>query len=368
MTAAAVPRLAVLGHQEDWQQISAIVHGLRPAKMAPVSIDDLRTIIPWIPPRTVSRFSIHAERQRSAMDAVFIDTFLTPDDLGRRPSRQTLDRIKAGIMAAEREGAALITLGGFTSILFESDRTAWDCGTAVTTGNTLTAALIVEGVKRAVSLLERNLEDEEVLIIGASGDVGSACARALAGHVRKLVLAGRNASRLQAEAAALAAAGPVTWSTDTDRELGAATLIVAAASTPAPMFKSGGCHPEAIICDAGYPKNISTGKGDRGRRLFWGGLGQISGGFKSADGMLERFYGFPVPEVAHGCILEGAVLALAGRFESFSRGRGRIRPDSMIEILRLATEQGVGVAPLFNGNGLWPEELRTQSLETMGCR
>ena len=84
--------------------------------------------------------------------------------------------------------------------------------------------------------------------------------------------------------------------------------------------------------------------------------------------MLERFYGFPVPEVAHGCILEGAVLALAGRFESFSRGRGRIRPNAMTEILRLAADQGVGVAPLFNGDGLWPEEQMTHVAEAVGCR
>ena len=368
MTAAAVPRLAVLGHQENWGQISAIVHGLRPAKMAPVSIDDLRTVIPWIPPRTVSRFRVQADGDRSAMEAVFIDTFLTPDDLGRPPNRRTLDRVRDGIKAAEREGAALITLGGFTSILFESDRTAPECALAVTTGNSLTAALIVEGVKRAAFLLGRRMEVERVLIIGASGDVGSACARSLAGQVGELVLSGRNASRLQAEAAALAAAGPVSWSTDTEAVLGSATLVVAAASTPAPVFKAARCHPEAIICDAGYPKNISTEPGDLGRRLFWGGLGKITGGFRSADGMLERFYGFPAPEVAHGCILEGAVLALAERFESFSRGRGRIRPAAMIEILRLATEQGVTVAPLFDGHGLWPEEQMMHAPEPMRCR
>ena len=336
--------------------------------MAPVSVEDLRTIVPWIPPRTVSRFRVQADRNRSAMDAVFIDTFITPDDLGRPPTRRTLNRVRDGIKAAEREGAALITLGGFTSILFECDRTAWGCAPAVTTGNSLTAALIVEGVKRALFLLGRSMEDERVLIIGASGDVGSACARSFAGQVGQLMLSGRNASRLQAEAASLAGAGPVTWSTDTESALGTATLVVSAASTGAPMFNAARCHPEAIICDAGYPKNISTVPGDLGRRLFWGGLGKISGGFTSGDGMLERFYGFPTPEVAHGCILEGAVLALAGRFESFSRGRGRIRPDAMSEILGLATEQGVRVAPLFNSDGLWPEEQMTQAAGPVRCR
>ncbi len=368
MTTAPVPRLAVLGHQENWHQLSEIVRGMRPASMAAVSVEELRTIIPWIPPRTVSRFSVTAGSEGGRMDAVFIDTFLTPDELGVRPTRRMLDRVRDAIRAAEREGVKLVTLGGFTSILFESDRMAWESSVAVTTGNSLTAALIVKGIGRAAALLGRDLKHEVVLVIGASGDVGSACARALAGRVGKLLLTARNAARLEREGAALATAGPVLWSTDVDAMLGAATMIIAAASTAQPAFDIARCHPNAIICDAGYPKNIATGAGECGRRLLWGGLGEIDGGFASADGMLERFYTFPVPNVAHGCILEGVVLARAERYESFSRGRGRIRPDAMAEIWRLAECQGIGVAPVFNANGLWPEEQVAGIEAVAACR
>jgi predicted amino acid dehydrogenase len=91
--------------------------------------------------------------------------------------------------------------------------------------------------------------------------------------------------------------------------------------------------------------------------LFWGGMGVLAGGLRSDDGILERFYDFPAAHVAHGCMLEGAVLAIAGRFESFSVGRGRITLDRIDEMWSLATACGVSPAPLFGAGGLWPEEV-----------
>jgi predicted amino acid dehydrogenase len=148
--------------------------------------------------------------------------------------------------------------------------------------------------------------------------------------------------------------GAVEWSTDIAGLLRRATVIIAAASTPEPTFSLKACRDDAIICDAGYPKNIA---GVPGQRLFWGGMGTIDRGFRSRDGNLERFYRFPAANAAHGCILEGAVLTLSGRLESFSSGRGRIKPDRIEDMWRLASGQGVRLAPLFNGAGLWPEEL-----------
>jgi hypothetical protein len=56
-------------------------------------------------------------------------------------------------------------------------------------------------------------------------------------------------------------------------------------------------------------------------------------------------------------MLEGAVLAMAGRFERYSAGRGRISPERVEEIWQLAGQFDVSLAPLFDGAGLWPEEL-----------
>jgi fatty aldehyde-generating acyl-ACP reductase len=287
---------------------------------------------------------------------IYIDTFITPDELARRPTRRVLEKVRDGIKAAEREGVRVATLGGFTSILLESMALESDGGVVLTTGNTLTAALIVRGVERAVKLLGRQLEAETLLIIGATGDVGSACARSFAGRTRRLLVAARNRERLDREALLLRNLGEVDASTDVDELLRQSTIVIAAASTAEPTFLLDACAPGAIVCDAGYPKNIRAAPGEAARRVFWGGMGVLAGGIKSRDGLHEQFYRFPVTNAVHGCMLEGAVLAMAGRFEAFSTGRGRITLQRLEEMWRLAGMCGVSPAPLFNGGGPWPEE------------
>jgi predicted amino acid dehydrogenase len=55
--------------------------------------------------------------------------------------------------------------------------------------------------------------------------------------------------------------------------------------------------------------------------------------------------------VVHGCLLEGMALALEGRFEPFSRGRGFITPERLDEIERIAARHGIHLAPLYKANG-----------------
>jgi predicted amino acid dehydrogenase len=229
-----------------------------------------------------------------------------------------------------------------------------DGNLALTTGNTLTAALLVRGVERAASLLGRSLDAEDLLIIGATGDVGSACARSLVGRTRSLLLAARGQERLEREAAQLRSCGAVETSTEVSELLRQASTVIAVTSAPAPAFALEACAPDAIVCDAGYPKNMQVATGNSTRRVFWGGMGQLAGGFAKNDGVQ---YTFPVAHAAHGCMIEGAVLAMAGRFEAFSTGRGRITPGRVQEMWHLATACGVSLAPLFDRAGVWPEEL-----------
>ena len=44
-------------------------------------------------------------------------------------------------------------------------------------------------------------------------------------------------------------------------------------------------------------------------------------------------------------------LALEGRFESFSQGRGFITPQRVEEIETIAARHGIHLAPLYNGDG-----------------
>jgi fatty aldehyde-generating acyl-ACP reductase len=58
--------------------------------------------------------------------------------------------------------------------------------------------------------------------------------------------------------------------------------------------------------------------------------------------------------VVHGCLLEGMALALEGRFEPFSRGRGFITRERVEEIEAIAACHGIYLAPFYNADGPLP--------------
>jgi predicted amino acid dehydrogenase len=130
-----------------------------------------------------------------------------------------------------------------------------------------------------------------------------------------------------------------------------ADLVICAASLPSPSLRLDRIAPGAIVCDAGYPKNLSSGAQMPGIKIFFGGLGQIAGGLKFTPdfrGILNRH---PFPDVVHGCLLEGMALALERRFDPFSQGRGFITPERVAEIERIAARHGIYLAPLYNADG-----------------
>jgi predicted amino acid dehydrogenase len=285
---------------------------------------------------------------------LYIDCFIAPDHLDSEYVHDNLGRVRAAAACAIKAGARIVSLGGFSSILIEGsfDQLSEKSATVFTTGNTLTVAFIVQGVRRMCVLEGRDISRSTVLIVGATGDVGSGCARCLAPFVKRFVLCARNVKRLQELAAELKADGTeVEIATNIEQPQSAADIVICAASLASPSLRLGRIAHEAIICDAGYPKNLNP-RGDlTSARVFFGGLGQIAGGLSFSpdfNGVLNRH---PFPDVAHGCLLEGMALALARRFEPFSHGRGFITRERVEEIEAIAALHGVRLAPLFNADG-----------------
>jgi len=163
------------------------------------------------------------------------------------------------------------------------------------------------------------------------------------------MLCARNERRLCTLAAELEADGSeVEIATSIEQFPCMADVVICAASLPSPSLLLSSVAPEAIICDAGYPKNLHPMEDMASARVFFGGLGQIAGGLTFVPdfgGVLNRH---PFPDVAHGCLLEGMALALERRFEPFSQGRGCITPARVKEIERIAGRHGTRLAPLYN--------------------
>jgi fatty aldehyde-generating acyl-ACP reductase len=344
---------ALVGHQESWRAAADVLAVLRGPKHPPLPDDEIKDILPWIPPRTVCHVeagSIGTETARG----LYIDSFIPPGHLDAAYMHENIARVRGAAACAIQAGAKIVSLGGFSSILIEGnfDQLPERHDTVFTTGNTLTVGFIVQGVKQMCAREGRDLGKATLLIVGATGDVGSGCARCLAPMVKRVLLCARNAERLRKLAAELRADGvEVEIASDRQPFSAEADVVICAASLASPSLLLGRIPPGAIVCDAGYPKNLAPSAQMPGVQVFFGGLGQIRGGLRFTPdfhGILNRH---PFPDVVHGCLLEGMALALERRFEPFSQGRGFITPDRVKEIESIAARHGIYLAPLYNADG-----------------
>ena len=346
---AGLTDFALIGHQESWGAAADVISVLRGT---PLPDDEIRDILPWIPPRPVCRIEVGSITGAKAR-GLYIDAFIPPDRLGAAHVRENLARVRAAAACAIRAGARIVSLGGFSSILIEGnfDQLPEGSGTVFTTGNTLTVAFIVQGIQKICALVNRDLRRSTLLVVGATGDVGSGCVRCLASMVKRVQLCARNADRLRRLAEEVRADGAqVEIATDVQQLTALPDVVICAASLPSPSLLLGRVAPDAIVCDAGYPKNLSPAAALPDTTVFFGGLGQITGGLKLTPDLRGILNRHPFADVAQGCLLEGIALTLEGRFEPFSRGRGLITRARVEEMESIAERHGIYLAPLYNSD------------------
>jgi len=344
---------ALIAHQESWKAATDVLAVLRGPDLPPVPEDEIRNIFPWIPPRPICHIDYHSVMGHSS-HGIYIDSFIPPDRLGPAHKAENVARVRAAAVCAINSGARIVSLGGFSSILIEGDVQLLpeQKETAFTTGNTLTVAFIVQGIRKMCELQDRAMRNATLLIVGATGDVGSGCARCLAPLVKRVVLNARSMERLTTLGQALTAEGTdVEIVTDLQQISMQVDIVICVASLESPSLLLGRLAPHAIVCDAGYPKNLSPSGELAGAVMFYGGLGQSVGDMIFQPDVHRVLHHHPFPNVAQGCMLEGMVLALEHRFEPYSRGRGFITPERVAEIEMLAAKHGVHLAPFYNAEG-----------------
>ena len=345
---------AVIAHLERWELIFRYFRAVTEHQERKLDDRTVADLFGYIPPRALFRIEIKSTQGHVTRGA-YVETFIPPNELDARFIRRNLDKVKRAAECVRATEARVASLGGFSSILIEGQigRLVDNGGCAYTTGNTLTVALIARGVEEACRRHNRRLDRGRLLVIGSTGDIGAGVVQYFKGKVRELLLCARDQARLRRQEQDLQSQGiPCRRMADIDA-LPIADVVVAVASVAAPTFPVNACKPDVIICDAGYPKNIALNAESGARAVFFGGMGLYSAGYESDPPFLPELFGFPDRRIAHGCMIEATVLALARRYESFSYGRGNITVDKIDEIWSLANSHGIELAPLFNHDGLW---------------
>src|ERR1700704_6178431 len=223
---------ALIGHQESWRAASDVLGVLRGSERLPLRDDDIKDILPWIPPRAVCHVDLGSIVGANAR-GLYIDSFIPPDRLDAAYMHENIARVRGAAAYAIKAGAKIVSLGGFSSILIEGnfDQLPERNDTVFTTGNTLTVAFIVQGIQKMCELQGRNLRKSTLLIVGATGDVGSGCVRCLAPLVRRVLLSARKVERLRGLAAELRDDGAeVEIATDFQQFSADADVVICAAS------------------------------------------------------------------------------------------------------------------------------------------
>ncbi len=344
-------KFALIGHQESWENVMQFIQTMRfPGSDYDLTLDKVKDVFSYIPPRKIFDIEVNSTLY-GKIHGAYIETFIAPDELDIKHLRKNIDKVRQACELCAKLNVPIVSLGGFTSIVLETGNKFFSKinNTFFTTGNTLTAAFIARGVEKACTCWEKSLSKSRLLIIGSTGDIGSACAYYFSDKVEKLLLCARNAVVLQKQSGELTAKGVRNSASIFLKELvDEADIIISVASSVINENDFENINCDTIVCDAGYPKNLQSTHIKNHERLFYGGMGMVMGGYEFENNLERSFYKFPLPSVSHGCLLEAVVLAMENVNSSFSKGRGNITVKSMENILAMAEKHGIQPAPLFN--------------------
>jgi fatty aldehyde-generating acyl-ACP reductase len=344
---------AAIGHQDSWQNISAMVNSIRKTGPGKLSCEKIKDIYSFIPSSVLFKVKVRS-KTGTEINGAYIETFIDPDKLYTQFIRTNISKVMTAMSRAKKLGFKIVTLGGFTSIVLEGNLDCFATGeTKFTTGNTLTAAFIVKGIEKAAEQLNIDLSQSNVLIIGATGDIGTACSQYLKNRTNKLLLCARNVQRLTKMSRELVNEKiNLRYSVNLQDLLPEADIIIAAASSSG--IKLDQYKKNILICDAGYPKNLDHHIADnKNVHLFHGGMGQVSCGYDFKPDYSKSMYYYDAPHIMHGCILEAMVLAFEKKYENYSSSKGNITTEKMEDIYALSVKHGIILAPFYNAKGLW---------------
>ncbi len=346
----------LIGHPYNYQHMLRYLQSLNPGMKLP-SREFLGKLFDMTPPhKSCDIRPIESVTGRKSYGH-FIVCPIIPEMLDVN-IEAVFSRVIEAIRVAENHRCGIVTLGGFTSIAGErfGKEIPKLVSVPVTTGNTFTAALAVEGVLKGCETMGIDLSVAKLVVIGGSGDIGSACARVLAEKVRHVTLLARNIERLRVEQGYIERLGKATVDigSDVNMSIADADIVIAAASATQSFMDPSNFKSGSVICDIGYPKNIAyLAKDRRDLLIFSGGLCSIPSDFH----LEAKFdYGLPTRRVLYGCFAEAILLDLDKKYESFSYGKGNITKEKMTEIMQIARRHGLGLAPFFWGDRLLGEQ------------
>lgn len=305
---------------------------------------------------------IVSEKTGKEVEGLIYTVTETPKKLMESDVNSIYKKLTDLCYAADRRGAAIIGLGAYTKIVGDAGITvANQSPIPVTTGNSLSACSTLWAAKFAIDKLgfvERNenkVYQGKVMVVGATGSIGAVSARILAQTWSDLVLVAPRAYKLlelKEEIQEIAPDCNIEVGTSPDNFSSTCDLIITTTSARGKKIMDiMDVKPGCVICDVSRPFDIK--EEDALQRpdvmVIASGEVQLPGDVDSnVDIGLEG-------NIVYACLAETALLAMAGKFESFTLSRN-ISYEKVLEIDKLAREHGVRLASIMGHNGFITDE------------
>lgn len=309
----------------------------------PVSAIDYLSL--YFPPLYLSHVAGLRSRTGQAAHGWLLACPLTPARMLSVPVEVAYEKIVATGRLAERLGARLLGLGAFTSVVGDGGLTVAErLNIPVTTGDSYTVAVAAEAAKMAAARMGLSLRASRLAVVGATGAIGRACAELLVDEVGSVLLIARRRAGLQELQGQLAECSPTPVSFTTQVELiRDADIIISASSSVDTLIRPDYLKSGAVICDVARPRDVARQAARTRKDVL-----VIDGGIVEVPGPVDFGFNFGLrPRMVYACMAETMLLALEGRYESYSIGR-RLSVARVKEMAGLAQKHGFKVASLLS--------------------
>ena len=330
--------------------------------MPPLFLDSIEKVMAWAPPFVYSRVEGIKSPTGVEAEGWLISVGGTPHEIMSRPPEFTYRRLLAAAETARKLGAQIMGLGAFTKVVGDAGVTvARQAPLPITTGNSYSASGALWAAHDA--LLRMRLLPApkgsgrvrfKAMVVGATGAIGSACARLLVKAAEEVYLVSPETAKLLALKASILAETPdakVHLSARADKDLPEMDMVVTATSGAGKkVLDIMKVKPGCVITDVARPLDLPPEEVAKRPDV----LVIESGEIQLPGDVRMKNIGLP-PGVVYACLAETIVLALEGRFENYTVGRA-IEWAKVHEIYKLGLKHGMRLAAISGVNGVFSDE------------
>jgi fatty aldehyde-generating acyl-ACP reductase len=341
MHSNAIQKCAFIGHPVDLDIFRSYVRFLKPDKTYRDEL--LVKLFEWMPSYKAKEFSGLSFNGTKGVDAALYMVPFLPEMRDIKVKR-VIEKIDKVLALASSEGCTVAALGGFTSIVLQGQESnfAKKHNIKITSGNSLTAAIIVRSIETITQKFRIELAGSTIAILGASGDIGSACLGYFCTRVKRIYATARSVPTLSdvVERHRAYMTCDIILSDDNREAVDNANICVFATSATTYLFSAADFRPGAIVCDASAPLTVKV------QGAFRNDVFIYHGGIASIPFPLDVGFdlGLASPFTFYGCQLEGLFIALHPELPC-SWGRGNISREKLdLYLKKLEDCSGIDVA------------------------